>query len=434
MSTDLSPAVVLRGAQLVDGRQVDVEVVHGIIAAIRPHDASWRTIAADGPATLDLHGQVLLPGLVEPHAHLDKALTAAAVENPSGDLDGAIRAWLAARAGFDVHDIAERAERAARLLVARGTTTIRTHVDTGPDIGLRAVEALLDVRDRLVDVADLQVIACAGLPLTGRVGSRTRALLDDALAAGADGVGGAPWLDPDPAAAVRILADAAAKYEVPLDAHVDETLDPRSLTVAHLIDLADEGFAHPITASHAVSLGSQPVEVQRRHAERLAAAGVGVVVLPVTNLFLQARGHVTSPPRGLAPMLPLLGAGVAVGAGGDNVRDPFNLLGRSDPLDIASLLVAAAHLTVGQAVEAVTDGARASIGAPPLRIEVGARADLVAIRATDIGEAVATGPVERTVLRAGRPVVTTTSRTRWEVGAPTPRRRFSTGRPTAVPA
>ena len=51
------------------------------------------------------------------------------------------------------------------------------------------------------------------------------------------------------------------------------------------------GFDLGATASHCVSLGQQPLEVQQATAERVAEADISVVVLPHTNLFLQGRGQ-----------------------------------------------------------------------------------------------------------------------------------------------
>ena len=42
--------------------------------------------------------------------------------------------------------------------------------------------------------------------------------------------------------------------------------------------------------------------------------GIAVMTLPQTNLFLQARGWATAPPRGLTALRPLLEAGVTVAA------------------------------------------------------------------------------------------------------------------------
>ena len=410
--------LILAGACRTDGAAVDVRVDDGVVSEVRPAraaaDLGSRPVGPKGGTTVvDLTGYLLLPSFVEPHAHLDKALTAAALPNPRGDLDGAISAWASGRVRFGADDIADRAERAVRRLASRGVTAIRTHTDTGPDIGLRCVEALLRVRERVAGAVRIQVVACATLPLSGSAGAASRALLDEALQRGADAVGGGPWLDDNPAQAVELLAEAALRHGVPIDAHIDETLEPGSLAIEHLIALAHNGFPHRITASHAVSLASLPQQRQRELAERLAAAGVGVVTLPSTNLYLQARGHPTAPPRGIAPVGALLGAGVEVAAGGDNLRDPFNPVGRADPLETASLLVSAAHLRPVQALGLITVGARALLDLPAIAVTPGSPADLVAIRAESIEDAVAFAPEERLVLHDGRLVARTRTRTVW---------------------
>src|SRR3978361_1535695 len=92
-------------------------------------------------------GYLVLPAFAEPHAHLDKAFLAERVPNPTGDLMGAILAMTNARASSTVAATIAPAERAARLMVANGTTAIRTHADTTAENGLISVEALIDVRD-----------------------------------------------------------------------------------------------------------------------------------------------------------------------------------------------------------------------------------------------------------------------------------------------
>jgi cytosine deaminase len=86
----------------------------------------------------------------------------------------------------------------------------------------------------------------------------------------------------------------------------------------------------------------RPEPEQRAVARKAAAAGISVVCLPQTNLYLQANGLHTAPPRGLAPVRVLLEEGVNVCAGGDNLQDPFNPMGRADPLEAANLLVTVA--------------------------------------------------------------------------------------------
>jgi cytosine deaminase len=182
--------------------------------------------------------------------------------------------------------------------------------------------------------------------------------------------------------------------------------------VLALEDLAEQvfrtGFPHRVTASHCVSLGMQSPEVARKVAEAVAQAGIAVVCNPQTNLFLQARGVGSAPPRGLTALRALLDAGVTVAGGGDNIRDPFNSVGRGDPLETASLLVAAGHLTNGRAYEAVSAGARAAMGLPAVRIEPGFPAELLAIRAAGVDEAVAAASQDRVVISRGRLACRTT--------------------------
>src|SRR5262245_8832446 len=74
----------LRSATAPTGEAVDVEILDGVIRRVQP--AAGDPV---GPDDTDLSGHVLLASFVEPHAHLDKALTASLVHNPTGDLAGA---------------------------------------------------------------------------------------------------------------------------------------------------------------------------------------------------------------------------------------------------------------------------------------------------------------------------------------------------------
>ena len=404
--SDWQRPLVLHRA-LVDGRLVDVVIKEGIIRAV----SDVGTVSLGSADVEDLAGFVLLPSFIEPHAHLDKAFTADTVVNPTGSLDGAIAAWLAARVDFQTPDIAARAWAVTNRYLAHGTTAIRAHVDTGEGIGLRALEAVLAVRDSLGDTMDLQIVALCTRPVTGLAGANNRATLVDALAAGADLVGGAPAIDPAPFLAVDTLADIAADAGVGLDLHIDETIDPTTFTMARLIEAVRGGFPQTVTASHAVSLGVQPLDRQREVAKALSELGVSVVALPQTNLFLQGRGHGAAAPRGLTAVRQLLDVGVPLAAGGDNLQDPFNPMGRADPLETASLLVVAAHLLPAEALRAVSDAGRTVLGLPEVSVRVGSPADLVAIRARSAYGAVASASPERLVLRGGRVVARTTIET-----------------------
>jgi len=94
-------------------------------------------------------------------------------------------------------------------------------------------------------------------------------------------------------------------------------------------------------------------------------------------------------------------------AGGDNLEDPFNLMGRGDPLETASLLVAAGHRSPDVALTAVSSGVREMMGLDGRgsavgELAVGDEADLVALDAQSGRHAIATAPGERMTFRHGR--------------------------------
>jgi cytosine/creatinine deaminase len=394
--------LLLAGGHLATGQVVDV----------RLHGQTIEAVGAPGtlPPTaerLDLSGYLLLAAPAEPHAHLDTALTADRIPNPTGDLAGAVQAWLDYQGSVPRDDFMRRATEAALLGLANGATAIRTHVGIYETVGIKAVEALLEVRQALRALVDIQLVAL-NVRLTGPECEDMRALLRAAMELGADVVGGCPHLDPDPVGYHTIVLALAAELGRPIDLHTDETLDPGVLHLSHLAGLvAETGFPHGVTASHCVSLGVQPPEVAAQVAARVAAARVAVVCNPQTNLFLQARGQRSRPVRGLTALRTLLAAGVPVAAGGDNLRDPFNVVGRADPLETASLLVTAGHLTPEEAYAAVSVGARAAMGLAEVRVEAGFPAELLAVRASSLGEAIA-GGTSRVVIHHGRVVSRTT--------------------------
>jgi cytosine deaminase len=404
--------MLLRAATLADGAIVDVRTSGNRIAEVAPAGSLRRGPDED---VQDLSGYVLLPAPVEPHAHLDKAFTAAHVSNPAGNLDGAIEAWIAYRAGLSVSDVFQRARTGALRSLAHGATAIRTHVDVGEGIELRGLEALLKLRSELADIVPLQVVALVSRPFTGAEGAENRAFLRAAMEAGADLVGGAPHVDPDPAAALEFCLRTAMEYAKPLDLHMDETLNPAMLGLADLASLVINGFPHAVTASHCVSLGVQPPEVQARVAREVAAAGIAVVTLPQTNLYLQARGVQASPPRGLTAVRALMDAGATVAAGGDNVQDPFNPLGRADPLETAGLLVAAGHLAPLEAYRLVSSGGRRAMGLPEVEVVPGSPCELLAVAGSSLQEAIAAASEDRYVFSGGQ-LISRTSVVRHVVG------------------
>ncbi len=384
----------LRGVRLPDGTLGDV-ALDGTVVSSTPGDG----------VTLDASGWRVLVGACEPHAHLDKALTAPRADPGAGnDLVAAIEQWRAILPGIDGPDVHARALAAVHRYVARGITTLRTHVDVAREGDpLRGVDALIALREQLRGRVTLQVCLLAG-------SEASDASVEEAVARGVDVLGGCPHLAPDPHHEVTRMLDVAERTGLPVDLHADEQLDV-SGEYLDVVDLAQQviarGLQQRVTASHCVRLGMLPPRRLGPVLELVARAGLGIVTLPITNLYLQAREVSHAAPRGLAALRPILDAGIPLAAGADNLRDPFNPVGRADPFETTSLLMTAGFLTAEQALAAVTTGARTVLGLPRAGVVPGDVADLMLVPDTAAGDVIAGAEDARIVLHGGRVVADT---------------------------
>ena len=388
---------IFRNARLSDGSHVDVHVSAGIVEKTTPHDPT--TVVNEHET--DAKGQLLLTTLAEPHAHLDKAFLAERIPNPSGDLLGAIHAVHEHAHTLTFDDIVERASRAVNIYLKNGTTRIRTHADTFDGSTLQ-VRALRQVANNFRDLCDIEICALVQWPLTGKEGKPSRLLAERARADGADLIGGCPHLDTDPSGANKVFLALAKDLDCNLDLHVDETLNAGMLSLRDLAKrVINKAPAFSVTASHCVSLGMQSTKVQKQVSKLVAEANIAIVTLPQTNLFLQGREHQTAMPRALTALTALRAAGVTVLAGGDNLQDPFNPMGRADPLEAAALLVSAGHYFPEDAYAAVSSKVHECLAKDSPFLAAGSSANFILTPAESIREFVAFANQPRSVFRNG---------------------------------
>ncbi len=362
--------------------------------------------AGAGVKVVDLKGLLVVPGLVDAHQHLDKTRLRH-LPNPQGDLRGAIGAFSAYAAGMSGADVAARAERTMAACLERGTVAIRTHVNVDPQALLRGVEALVALRGRWRDRLRLQVVAFMTAGAT-KAGVPAREWLEEAIALGADVVGGTPTYADEPLAFLDMLFDAAERHAKPIDLHLDEHLDAGRTQFDAVIERTRaHGMAGRVVASHCSALSALEPGEAARVAEGFAAAGIGVVTLPAANLFLQGRDAAKLAPRGVTRVLELQKAGVPVAAASDNIQDPFVPPGSGDLLEIARWALLAGHLganDLGRAFEMISSAPARLLELDDYGIRPGARADLLIAPAEDAADLVASGPLARTVLVNGRVV------------------------------
>jgi cytosine deaminase len=357
---------------------------------------------------IELKSRLVVPGLVDAHQHLDKTRTLRTVPNPDGTLPGAIAAFARYAAGMSVEDVAARAERTMVACLERGTVAIRSHANVDPEARCRGVEALVGLRGRWRERMRLQVVAFVTAGAT-KVGVPAREWLEEAIALGADVVGGTPAYADNPMAFLDMLFGAAERHGKPIDLHLDEHLDATRTQFDAVIERTRaHGMAGKVVASHCSALSALEPREAARVIEGFASAGIGVVTLPAANLFLQGRAATKLTPRGLTRVVELQSAGVPVAAASDNIQDPFVPSGSGDLLEIARWALLAGHLgsnDLGRAFEMVSSAPARLLGfGEDYGIRPGARADLLIAQAEDAADLVASGPLARTVLVNGRVV------------------------------
>jgi cytosine deaminase len=403
--------VLTRGRVLPSGtkqpERLDIGIGRdGRIAALAP-----SLDCAPGMRVIDLGGKLVVPGLVDAHQHLDKSRTRRLVGNPSATLAGASAGYRAFAAAASAEDIMARAERTLDACLAHGTVAIRSHTNIESQTKLRAIEAMVQLRERCRDRITLQIVA----HLTGDAPcmlEASRQWLAAAIAAGADAIGGVPQFSDQPLAFLDLLFELAERSGLPLDMHIDEHLDPERLLLDAIIERTRaHGMQGRITAGHCCALSAADPNTSARISANLAEAGIAVITLPAANLFLQGRSAWSLPPRGVTRIRELMAAGVRVAAASDNIQDPFVPTGSGDLLEIARWTLLCGHLGLDEhrtAFDMVASTPASIIGlGSDWGIHKGARADLLIADADDPEDLVATGSTRRAVLVAGRLVAGT---------------------------
>ena len=381
--------LLLRDGLLPDGGRADLLLADGRIARIAPAG----TVPPDGAEVRDLGGLLVLPGLVEGHIHLDKTLLGLPwmPHVPGGSVPERIEAEKRLRRDLAL-PIGARAEVLLGRCHRHGVVAMRCHVDIDDEVGVRGVEALLEVRERWRDRIDIQLVA---FPQSGILRQRRTALLmEEALRLGVEVVGG---LDPagydgDVEGHLDVVFGLAERYGRMIDIHLHDFAELGAFELRRIAERsAAAGLQGRVAVSHAFALGGLDPTTFDRTAEALARGGVAIMTA--------APGPVPMP-----PVEPLTAAGVTVFAGSDNIRDAWSPLGNGDPLDRARLVAWRQGFGTDEQLELafamVTEKAASVLGLAAWGVREGASANLLTLDAAHMAEAVAECPERRVVARA----------------------------------
>lgn len=388
---------------------VDVEIAAGTIARITPAGTEHLFPIADIPI-VDLCNGLILPCFVDMHTHLDKGHIWERSPNPDGTFASAIDTARAdAQKNWNADDVYRRMEFGLKCSYAHGTTAIRTHIDATGEQGIVSLGVLEALQTEWGDRLILQAVSLVSLdyfltPAGEKLASR--------IAQIGGILGGVVYMNPDLDKQLDRVFSLAQEHGLNLDFHTDENNDPESTTLRQVAKTAiRHKFSGQIICGHCCSLAVQPSDLVTETLELVKEANIGIVSLPMCNLYLQDRQSGRTPRwRGVTLLHELKAAGIPVAVASDNCRDPFYGFGDHDVLEVFNMAVRIAHLDIpyGDWLRTVTQTPAELMGLPNSgKIAVGLPADLILFKARNFSELLSRTQGDRTVLRQGKEIDTT---------------------------
>lgn len=384
----MSDTLLIRNVRPAGGTATDVLIRDGRIAAIGAG-------ATGGDASFDAGGRLMIPGLVEAHTHLDKSFWGMGWHKHTAGpaLIDKIETERRNRREFGI-DANRQSGRLVAQMVKLGTTHIRSHVDVDTEVGLAGIEGVMAMRERLKDVIDVEIVAFAQSGMLIRPG--TLELLDQAMAMGADVVGGLDpcTLDRDPKGHLDAIFGLAETYGRPLDIHLHERGEVGAFSMELIIERTRAlGMQGKVAISHAFCLGMPDADHVRRLMEDLAKERIALVT--------------TAPASSPAPsVMACLKAGVVIAGGSDGVRDSWNPYGMGDMLERATLVGLRNNFRRDDEVElglhVCTTGGAQVMEIADYGLAEGKIADLVIMPGQSLTDIVVTRSPKRRVIKRGK--------------------------------
>ena len=338
---------------------------------------------------------VALPPLFDAHVHANRSYTLD--QHIPASFADAVRLTLETFAEFSADQYESHARRLFVESLRHGTTGLRTHADIDPDTQLRAVQGTLRACAEFEERMRIDVVAFTS-NRADPADATTKNMLREAVSMGCAYLGAVPAFYPDPNHSIDELLELAIDLRVMVDVHQDEHLNVNNTWCEYLADaVIANDYRGRLCLSHGCVLSILDAKKQYRVIDKLLAAQVVVVCLPLTNLYLQDRGAGTPARRGLTAVHELLAAGVPLRFGSDNVRDAFYPYGNADLLTTAYVAMLAAQLDDS---EALTRGICDGVSEP----QPGGPADFVLVKGSCFNEILSTQPARRILFRNGLPV------------------------------
>jgi cytosine deaminase len=376
-------ALVAQGAEL---SVVDIGIGDGSILAVEPE---LRSDARE----LDASGCLLVPGLIETHIHLDKTCILDRCRIEQGTVVEAARETAAAKRDFTVEDVYARGQQTLERCIGHGTTSMRTHVELDPGIGMIGFDAISQLARDYVWAVDMEICVFPQEGLTNYPG--TDELLIEGLRRGARTIGAAPYFDTDPRGQIDRIFAIARDFDAEIDMHLDLAETTDGMQIEYVCRKTEEfGWGGRVAVGHVTQMSLLPPDRFKAIAAQLANAGVAVTVLPSTDLHLMGRRHDHAVPRGVVWLEPLREAGVTCSISTNNVLNPFTPYGDGSLVRMANLYANVCHVSrpaeLAGCLDMITNAAARLLRLDDYGLKVGGPADLVCLDARSPAEAIST--------------------------------------------
>ncbi len=317
---------VRHGIPLYTDRAVARETIELVLKDFEEGTYSYQIRSEDSPWDLKARFLELVRqrgGFSNHHGHFDKAYLISPENLALGfaDMEKKWELYRHLKENYTHEDLVERISRALETVYQQGAQYCRTMVDADSIIGLKAIHAAVEVKDRYKDKIRFEI---GVQPLEGLIDETSRAQYLDACKL-ADFCGGLPSRDrPQEAAHLDIVMQTAKELDKMVEVHVDQENNPyQNETELLCLKTIEHGMQGRVYGIHSISVAAKDESEQNRIIELCKQADVGIVICPSAALSMRQLPMTAPLHNSIGPFVKMKEAGVRTYLGIDNINDLF---------------------------------------------------------------------------------------------------------------
>ncbi len=317
---------IRHGIPLYTDRQVARETIELVLSDIEAGTFDYAIRSDDSPWDLKTRFLELVRqrgGWSNHHGHFDKAYLISPENLALGfaDMEKKWELYRHLKENYTHEDLVERISRALDTVYQQGAQYCRTMVDADSIIGLKAIHAAVEVKDRFKDKINFEI----GIqPLEGVLEEASRRQYFEACNL-ADFCGGLPSRDrPREGEHLDIVMQTAKELNKMVEVHVDQENNPyQHETELLCLKTIEHGMQGRVYGIHSISVSAKDESEQNRIVELCKQADIGIVLCPSAALSMRQLPMQGPLHNSIGPFVKMKAAGVRTYLGIDNIADLF---------------------------------------------------------------------------------------------------------------